>query len=153
MLNDDYREILQGLLERDVRFLVVGAYAMAAHGYPRSTGDIDIWVEPSEENSRKIYEALAKFGAPLKDITQETFVRKGLIFQIGVQPRRIDVITEIDGVDFGKAYVKRELILIDGLKIPFLSLQDIIKNKKATGREKDQLDVIYLSKVRKKKSS
>ena len=152
MLNEDYREILQSLLKRDVRFLVVGAYAMAAQGYPRSTGDIDIWVEPSQENSRKVYGALAKFGAPLKNITQETFAQKDLIFQMGVQPRRIDIITCIDGVDFDRAYSNREMILANGLKIPFLSSKDIIKNKQATGREKDRLDVKYLSKMKKKKS-
>jgi len=117
---------------------------MGAYGYPRATGDIDIWVEASEKNSKSIYDALKEFGAPLNDITKETFSQKGIIFQIGVPPRRIDIITEIDGVEFGKAYADKKEIEIDGLRVPFLSKQDLIKNKQSTGRDKDRLDVKYL---------
>ncbi|MBU1122303.1 MAG: hypothetical protein KKF54_06390 [Candidatus Omnitrophica bacterium] len=146
MLNEDYKEILQILLNNKVKFLVVGAYAMGAQGYPRATGDFDIWVEPSPENSKKVYNSLAEFGAPLKQINTETFIKKGIIFQIGVVPRRIDILTFIDGVKFDKAYKDKENIKIEGLTIPFLSKENIIKNKKATGREKDKLDVKYLRK-------
>ena len=140
MLNEDYKEMLQILLNNEVKFLVVGEYAMGAHGYPRATGDIDIWVEASLQNSKKIYKSLSEFGSPLSEVTQETFTEKGIIFQIGVAPRRIDIITYIDGVDFPSAYQEKEEIDIEKLKIPFISKENLIKNKEATGREKDKLD-------------
>jgi hypothetical protein len=119
---------------------------MGAYGYPRATGDFDIWVEASPENSKKIYKALREFGAPLKEITPETFSEKGIVFQIGVPPRRIDLITHIDGVAFKDAYQAKEEFKIEGIKIPVLSKKNLIKNKKSTGREKDMLDVKYLKK-------
>ena len=144
MLNKDYKEMLQILSDNKVRFLVVGAYAMGAYGYPRATGDFDIWVEASSENSKIIYQSLLKFGAPISELTQTTFCEEGIIFQIGVAPRRIDIITKIDGVDFTKAYSNKQEIEIEDIKIPFLSKEDLIKNKESTGREKDILDAKYL---------
>ncbi len=144
MLNKDYKEMLQILLKNKVRFLVVGAYAMGAYGYPRATGDIDIWVEASSDNSEKIHQSLSEFGAPLSEVTKTTFCEEGIVFQIGVAPRRIDIITKIDGVDFNKAYSDKQKMEIEGIKIPFLSKEDLIKNKELTGREKDQLDAKYL---------
>ena len=145
MLNEDYKEMLQILLSADIKFLVVGAYALGIYGFPRATGDFDIWVESSVGNSKKIYKALHKFGAPLTDIDEKTFSEKGIIFQIGVVPRRIDIITDIDGVNFEESYKTKVIVEIENLKIPFLSKSDLIKNKKSTGREKDRLDVKYLS--------
>jgi hypothetical protein len=145
MLNEDYRDALHILLSNEVRFLVVGAYALGAYGYPRATGDFDIWVDASIENSKKIYVSLAEFGARLADISEQTFAEKGIVFQIGIAPRRIDIITCIDGVDFREAYEKKEVIEVDGLNIPFLSKEDLIKNKRSTGREKDRLDAENLS--------
>lgn len=144
MLNDDYREILQILIKSRVRFLVIGAYAMAIYGHPRSTGDFDIWVEPSKRNSEKIYQSLKKFGAPVSDMRQDTFCEKGIVFQIGVSPRRVDIITDIDGVDFNKAYKNKKVAKVSGIKLPFISKEDIIKNKESTGRDKDMLDLKYL---------
>ena len=144
MLNKDYKEMLQILSNNKVRFLVVGAYAMGAYGYPRATGDFDIWVEASSENSEKIYQSLSEFGAPLSELTKTTFCKEGIVFQIGVAPRRIDIITKIDGVDFKKAYSNKQEIEIEDIKIPFLSKEDLIKNKESTGREKDKLDAKYL---------
>ena len=144
MLNKDYKEMLQILLNNEVKFLIVGAYAMGAYGYPRATGDFDIWIEASLDNSRKIYKSLSEFGSPLSDIAKDTFTKKGIIFQIGVAPRRIDIITHIDGVDFQEAYQSKENIEIEKLSIPFISKENLIKNKQSTGREKDKLDVNYL---------
>jgi hypothetical protein len=141
MLNDDYREMLHILLEERVEFILVGAYALAAHGYPRATGDIDIWVHPSSGNAVCVYKALAKFGAPLQDLSPQDFSNPDVIFQIGVAPRRIDIITSITGVDFSEASQKTLQIEIDTLSIQVLSISDLIKNKEATGREKDLLDV------------
>jgi hypothetical protein len=144
MLNRDYKEILQILLENKVNFLVVGAYAMAAYGYPRATGDLDLWVESTFENSRRIYHALSEFGVPLSDITEETFTEKGIVFQIGMAPRRIDILTSIDGVEFRKASRDKKIIEVENINIPFLSKVDLIKNKKASGRERDRLDLKFL---------
>jgi len=147
MLNEDYRDMLQILLGNSVRFLVVGAYALGAHGYPRATGDFDLWVDTSADNSRRIYTSLAEFGAPLSDISETTFTEKGIIFQIGIAPRRIDIITHIDGVDFEKAFQNRQTIEIEGLLIPFISRDDLITNKRSTGRAKDLLDADSLAKL------
>lgn len=146
MLNEDYRDMLYVLLGNEVRFLVVGAYALGAYGYPRATGDFDIWVDTSPANSKKIYASLAEFGVPLADISEQTFTEKGITFQIGIAPRRIDIITSIDGVEFLDAHNAKEIIAVDGLNVPFLSKKDLIKNKLSTGREKDRLDAEHLSK-------
>ena len=144
MLNNDYKEMLQILSANDVKFLLVGAYAMGAYGHPRATGDIDIWVWATAENSEKIYNSLKQFGAPLAQINQDSFTEKGIVFQIGVAPRRIDILSRIDGVDFEDAYEKRQITDIDGIAVPLISKQDLIKNKLATGRKKDALDAEQL---------
>ncbi len=144
MLNKDYKEMLQILLEENVKFIIVGAYALAVYGYPRATGDIDIWIEAEKDNSKKIINSLIKFGAPLENITEKDFQQEDVIFQIGVAPRRIDIITSIDGVEFDEAYKDKIIIEINGLKIPILSLEKLIKNKESTGREKDKLDAKML---------
>ena len=146
MLNDDYKEMLQSLLNQKVEFIVVDAYALAAHGFPRATGDIDIWVKPDEKNSKSVYKALASFGAPLNEIREDEFSQPGLIFQIGVAPRRIDLITKIDAVEFDEADKDKILVNIENLKVPVLSIDKLIKNKMATGREKDLLDAKLLKK-------
>ena len=146
MLNSDYKDMLQALLDHGVKFLLVGAYAMGVHGYPRATGDIDIWVEPSSENSARVYRSMAAFGAPLHEIDEATFATPGVVFQIGIAPRRIDIITTISGIRFDEAYQQRQVVEIEGLSIPILSLGDLIRNKRATGRDKDRLDADQLEK-------
>ncbi|NOR46314.1 MAG: hypothetical protein GQ534_12070 [Candidatus Delongbacteria bacterium] len=149
MLNSDYKEMLLILSEEKVKFLIVGAFALGSYGYPRATGDIDIWVEASSENAKKIIKSLAKFGAPMSDIKAEDFEKQGIIYQIGVVPRRIDIITEIDGVDFDIAYLNKKIVNIQDISVPILSYDDLIKNKESTGREKDVLDVKMLKKLKK----
>jgi len=146
MLNEDYREMLENLLNEGVAFILVGAYALAAHGFPRATGDMDIWVKPDANNSKKVYSALAKFGAPMGEISEGEFSQPGLIFQIGIVPRRIDIITKISGVEFDEADADKIIVNIETLKIPVLSIDLLIKNKMATGREKDLLDAKLLMK-------
>jgi len=138
--------MLQNLLDNKVKFLIVGAYAMSAYGYPRTTGDFDIWVEASAQNSAKVYKSLSKFGAPLTEIKKNSFAESGIVFQIGVAPRRIDIITHIDGVNFKRAYKDREDLEIEGLSVPFISAENLIKNKLSTGREKDRLDAAEMKK-------
>ena len=144
MLNEDYREMLQLLLEEKVEFLIVGAYALGVHGIPRATGDIDIWVNPSEKNSGKLYKVLQRFGAPLDDLKENDFSYGDFVYQIGIIPRRIDIITSIDGVVFNEAYKEKVTVLVNDLEIPVISQHLLIKNKLATGREKDILDVKLL---------
>jgi len=145
MLNPDYKEMLQCLDAERAEFLVVGAYALAAHGLPRSTADFDIWVNPTPENSTKIYRALAVFGAPLSDVTPMDFAEEGVIFQIGVVPCRIDIITKISGdISFSEARSQAEVIQLDDGQMPILSLGHLLTNKLATGRTKDIEDVKLL---------
>jgi len=146
MLNKDYKDILQIFLDNKAQFLVVGAYALGVYGYPRATGDIDLWIMASPDNAAKVYKSLIQFGAPMEQMNEKTFCEEGIIFQIGVAPRRIDVITKINGVDFQQAWSAKQEIVIDGLKVPFISKQDLIKNKESTGREKDRLDAQQLRK-------
>jgi hypothetical protein len=147
MLNDDYKEILQLLFEAKVDFLLVGAYALAAHGYPRSTGDIDIWINPTPTNAKKVYQAIIKFGAPLFDLTVEDLYQLGNVFQIGIAPRRIDILTGISGVEFAEA--KEDFIRLElyGMELPFISLEKLIINKEASGRDKDLIDLKNLRKL------
>ena len=144
MLNPDYRDMLSALSAGEVEYLVVGAYALAAHGLPRATGDIDFWVRPSTANAERVLEALRRFGAPLSDLTRDDLARPGTVFQIGVAPRRIDLLTAIDGVEFESAWRDRESREVDGLSIPVLSRNDLLRNKRATNRPKDLLDAEWL---------
>jgi predicted nucleotidyltransferase len=141
MLNEDYKEMLQCLLEEDVRFLLVGAYAVAVYGYPRATKDIDIFVRAAPENASSLMKALARFGAPLSDVSESDFSTAGVVFQIGNSPRRIDILTRISGVEFESAYANRKTISIAGMEVPIISLEDLIANKRATGRTQDLADV------------
>jgi len=140
MLNEDYRDILHALSDENVRFILVGAYALAAHGYPRATMDIDIWVMPSPDNAEAVLRALRSFGSPLHNLTNKDLEVDGTIFQIGIAPRRIDIITEATGLKFEQAYQNSVLVNIDGIDVHIPSIDDLIINKKATGRTKDLAD-------------
>ena len=120
---------------------------MAIHGYPRSTMDIDIWVMPDPENALLIMQSLEDFGAPISDLSSEDLQKEDLIFQIGVAPCRIDIITSIDGLNFNDAYSRSELTEIEGIPVHVLSIPDMIVNKKATGRTKDLSDAEILEKT------
>lgn len=144
MLNPDFRDILSVFIEEEVEFLLVGAYALAAHGLPRATGDIDLWVHAHAENAERVCRALARFGAPMHAIGPKDFKQPDVVFQVGVVPRRIDVMTAISGVAFDAAWPSRVEVEIGGLKIPVLSRQDLIVNKRTTGRLKDLADVQWL---------
>ena len=144
MLNNDYRDILLALSNRRVKFLLIGAYAMAAHGYPRSTIDIDLWIMPDAKNSVLVLKALEDFGAPLGDLSENDLKKEGIVFQIGVAPRRIDILTSVDGLKFKDAFDNSQTIEIEGIPIQVLSLADLIKNKRATGRTKDLADAELL---------
>jgi len=148
MLNKDYKEILLSLIDENVRFILVGAYAIAAHGYPRATMDIDIWVMPSPDNADSVLRAVKKFGAPLHGLTSDDLQKPDTIFQIGVAPRRIDIITGASGLDFESTYANSIPIEIEGITIHIPSLDDLICNKKASGRAKDIADAEALEKLK-----
>jgi len=116
--------MLSEFLDSEIDFLLVGAYAMAAHGYPRSTGDMDLWVRADPDTGPKTFSALTRFGAPLHDLTAANLSTPGLVFQIGVPPIRNDILTMVSGLDFQPAWANRMLVEWDGLVIPVLGLSD-----------------------------
>jgi hypothetical protein len=140
MLNEDYKDMLRALSAEKVRFLLVGAYAMAAHGYLRATGDIDIWVMASPENAQAVLRALNHFGAPLHDLTAEDLQNEGTVFQIGVAPRRVDILTTASGLRFEDAFAHSICTDIEGIEVRIPSREDLIRNKRACGRTKDLAD-------------
>ena len=144
MLNDDYKDMLRALSEEGASFLLVGAYALAVHGYPRATMDIDLWVMPSPANSSAVMRALRRFGAPLQDLTEDDLHADGIVFQIGVAPRRIDLLTSLSGLNYQDAYERSLPMKVDGLEFRVLSVRDLIRNKRATGRTKDLADIEVL---------
>ncbi|MGD9780670.1 MAG: hypothetical protein AB7V14_00805 [Kiritimatiellia bacterium] len=148
MLNEDYKEMLQYLAEEDVKFLLVGAYALAAHGYPRATMDIDLWVRPTPENAEAVLRALRKFGAPLHGLTLSDLQKDDTVFQIGVAPRRIDILTGASGLRFDEAFRHSSPIEIEGIQLRIPSIDDLIRNKRAAGRTKDLADAEALEALR-----
>lgn len=139
----DFRDVLAELLAAQARFLVVGAHALSAHGVPRATVDLDLWVEPESTNAKRVYVALAKFGAPLDTlgVTSQDFVTPNMVSQFGVPPHRIDILTSISGVEFGAAWEERTEAEIEGVRVPIIGLQSFIANKRASGRKKDLADL------------
>lgn len=127
--------------------MVVGAYAVAVHGHPRATGDLDVWVEASPENAPRIWAALRDFGAPLHQVAEAEFAAPGIVFQIGVVPRRIDVLTEISGVEFTAAWLRRTSAMFGDLSCPVLGREDLLVNKRSTGRDKDLVDALALERL------
>jgi hypothetical protein len=143
-LNPDFRDILSCFSAERVEYLVVGAYALAAHGLPRATGDIDLWVRPSSDNAARVARALLTFGAPADRFTQEDFESDDLIVQLGVPPGRVDVITSIEAVTFEEAWPNRLVVDLDGLAVTVLGREELLRNKRAVGRPQDQADVARL---------
>lgn len=147
MLNENFRDMLLALNDSGAEFLLVGAYALAAHGCPRATGDIDFWVRADAENARRVYAALNAFGAPMYQVTIEDFATPGIVFQIGVAPQRIDILTTISGVQFEDAWKNRLTVEIEGISVTVLGLQDLLLNKQSTGREKDAADIPLIKRL------
>ena len=148
MLNEDYRGMLHVLSKEKVRFILVGAYALAAHGYPRATMHIDIWFMPSPQNADAVLRALSRFGALLHNLTKEDLLKEGTIFQIGVAPRRIDIITTASGLQFETTYQNSIPVNIQGIEVRIPSIDDLILNKRAIGRTKDLADAEALESLK-----
>jgi hypothetical protein len=142
-VNEDFQDMLAALLASGARFLVVGAHALAVHGVPRATGDLDVWVLADPINAERVWAALERFGAPMDTLGASAgdLARPGLVLQIGVPPRRIDILTELTGVDFESAWRSRVVHRVGSLEVPFLDRETLIRNKRATGRLRDLADV------------
>ena len=140
-MNRDFVDLLRALSEADARYLVVGAYALAHHGRPRATGDLDVWVDPSPENATRIMQALRAFGAPLDEVRESDFSAPRIVFQIGVPPGRIDILTDLTGLSFTEAWSSRIQGPFGDLTVPYIGRDAFIKNKRATGRLKDLADI------------
>lgn len=143
-MNRDFVEMLSALSAAGARFLIVGAHALAAHGAPRATGDLDIWTCATPDNAARVIDALRRFGAALFDLTIDDLSRPDTVFQIGLPPSRIDILSSISGVDFDHAWSNRLQITIGDLDVGVIGREDFIANKTATGRPKDLLDLTLL---------
>jgi len=141
VLNRDFKEFIQSLNDNHVRYLIVGGYAVAFHGHPRYTKDIDVWIEMTQENSGNVIKALEQFGFGSLGLKEEDFLIPDQIIQLGYPPSRIDLITTLSGVDFASCYASRVQIDIDEIQVNFIDLENLRKNKQASGRHQDLADL------------
>jgi hypothetical protein len=143
-LHPDFKDFLKLLHSHKVEYLLVGGYAVGYHGYPRATGDMDIWIALDELNAEKTAKVLREFGMPQNEVSKDLFLEKDKIIRMGFPPVRIEVLTSASGVDFSKCYSRRKRVLIDKIPINLISLEDLRRNKKASGRHKDLEDLEHL---------
>lgn len=143
-MNPDFEDLLRDLSAARAEYLVIGGYAVAFHTEPRYTKDLDVWVRPTTANARRVMTALRKFGAPLDNLRIKDLTTLGIIFQIGVEPNRIDVLTEVDGVDFEAAWKRRVEGPFGRVTVPWISATDLAANKRSVGRPQDLLDLAKL---------
>lgn len=141
MLSKDFKEFVALLKKHEVEYMIVGGYAVGVHGYPRYTGDLDIWLNPTTTNAGRILQAIDEFGFGSFNLTVEDLTKEGNVIQFGQPPLRIDLLTSIDGVAFDACYANRKVVTFDGLPMNFIGYHDLITNKKATGRHRDLDDV------------
>ena len=141
MFSPDFKEFAELLIKHRVKYLVVGGYAVGVHGHPRYTGDLDIWLLPDKENAAKIMAVVKDFGFGSLSLTEDDFTKEENIIQLGYPPLRIDLLTSIDGVSFDECYENKKIVTIEGLAINFIGYNDLIKNKKASGRQQDLGDI------------
>jgi len=140
-LPQDFKELLQLLNSKKIEYLVIGGYAVAFHGHPRATGDIDIWIAISPDNAKKTVQALKEFGFDIPELKQELFLEKEKNVRMGNPPLRIEILTSIDGVEFSACYKNKLTPIVDNIEVNFISLADLKKNKKASGRLQDLADI------------
>jgi predicted nucleotidyltransferase len=145
VLNRDFREFIESLETSNVRYLVVGGYALAVHGHPRYTKDLDVWIERTPENARQLIQALDQFGFRLENLKAEDFLQPDQIIQLGFPPVRIDLLTSLTGLDFPSCHNRRIEVDLEGLKVDFIGLEDLKKSKLAAGRLQDLADLESLS--------
>ena len=141
MFNQDFKEFIESLNANRVRYLVVGGYAVALHGYPRYTKDLDIWIESSPENAQALVLALTQFGMASLGLTKSDFLDPEQVVQIGYPPNRIDILSTVSGLEFTSCYAQRVKTILDGVEVNFIDLENLRKNKKASGRLQDLADL------------
>ncbi len=139
-LDQDFKEFVEYCIQREVQFLIIGSYALAAHGHPRFTKDLDVWIRIDPQNSQHLLEALSDFDFGSLDLKTEDFLKSDSVVQLGYPPKRIDILTSIDGVSFDDCYPHRVITEIDGILIPFIDAENLKKNKRSTGRTQDLAD-------------
>ncbi len=147
-MNDDFLDLIIALSDAEARFLVVGGYAVGVHGHPRATKDLDIWVEPTLANAKRVMAALEAFIAPIGDLRAEDLAQPGTGFMMGRPPSRIDILTTIDGLEFGPAWSRRIERDFGGVACSVIALEDLIVNKRAAGRPQDIVDAEILTQIR-----
>jgi len=144
-LDPDFRDFVELFVANDVRFLIVGGYAVAAHGLPRYTGDLDAWVWVSSENASRVIRSLESFGFSGLGLTEDDFSQPDRVVQLGYPPYRIDILTSIEGVEFDEAWSRRIVLDLDGILVPFIGRDDLLTNKRVAGRPQDIADVERLT--------
>lgn len=141
MFSQDFKEFVGLLIKHKAEYLIVGGYAVGVHGHPRYTGDLDIWLNPTDKNAKKILTCVVEFGFGSFRLKVEDFTKEGNVIQLGYPPLRIDLLTAIDGVTFNECYRNKLIVNIEGLMVNFISYKDLIKNKLKTGRPIDLDDI------------
>jgi hypothetical protein len=141
VFSQDFKEFIQSLNANDVRYLIIGGYALAAHGCPRYTKDLDVWLDNSQENAARVIKALMDFGFGSLSLTESDFTRRNRIVQLGYPPNRINLLTSADGVDFEICHARRMSVQLQDLVVEFIDVNGLKDNKRATGRKQDLVDV------------
>jgi len=149
-LDQDFEDFVLLLNKYNIDYMIVGGYALAFHGKPRHTGDLDIWIAISEDNALGMVRVINEFGMASLGMKKSDFLQKGIITQIGYPPLRIDILNEIDGVNFTEAYPNKLIIDVDGLAVNYIGLDDLIRNKQVSGRKQDIADISELNKLKRK---
>jgi hypothetical protein len=149
-LDPDFEDFIKLLNQHEVDYMIIGGYAMAFHGKPRYTGDLDIWIDISESNAKKMLIVIKDFGFSSLNFEKEDFLRENLINQLGYPPLRIDILTRIDGINFRDAYPQKQVIVIEDFMANYIGLNDLIQNKNASGRQQDLVDVNTLQKQKRR---
>lgn len=151
-ISEDYKDLFRILNKYKVKYMIVGAYATIYYAEPRYTKDIDVWIKNDIENAKKVYEALKEFGAPIKDISMNDFTNKNTVYQIGVAPIRVDIMTGLPGVKFENAWINRKKTKYDNIPINIVGLKDLIKSKRKANRAQDKLDLELLQKINRREN-
>ena len=151
-MNSDFKELLKIFNKEKVKYLIIGGYAVAKHSEPRYTKDLDIWISNTRENAERVYYALKEFGAPLTDITTEDFTVPTLVFQMGIEPSRIDILMGLKELNFDDCWKRRATAIIGNIEMYFISIDDLITNKRIAGRPQDLRDVETLELKKKEQS-
>lgn len=147
LTSPDFKELLNLFEKHEIRYLIVGGYAVMKYSEPRFTKDLDVWIATDPENADAVYAALKEFGAPLANLTADNFTHKDYFYQMGRPPLRIDIMMSIPGIEFEEAWKNREVVELDDHAIPFISRSDLIRAKEASGRPQDKIDIDNLKKA------